>query len=91
MMKFKSLRLAALVWMTVLLALVGIATFVISYRLARDETAEFLDGQLRQVALNAGKGLRAGAVAAVDQDPEDQLAVTIWDADRRIVHASLPT
>jgi two-component system OmpR family sensor kinase len=90
MMKFKSLRLAALVWMTVLLALVGIATFVISYRLARDETAEFLDGQLRQVALNAGKGLRAGAVAAVDQDPEDQLAVTIWDADRRIVHASLP-
>ena len=90
MMNFKSLRLAALVWMTVLLAIVGITTFVVSYRLARDEAAEFLDGQLRQVALNAGKGLRAGAVAAVDQDPEDQLAVTIWDADGRIVHASLP-
>lgn len=90
MMKFNSLRRTALVWMTALLALVGIATFVISYRLARDEAAEFLDGQLRQVALNAGKGLRAGVGAAVDQDPEDQLAVTIWDADGRVIHTSLP-
>lgn len=90
MMKPNSLRRTALVWMTAVLALVGIATFVISYRLARDEAAEFLDGQLRQVALNAGKGLRAGVGASGDQDPEDQLAVTIWDADGRIVHASLP-
>ncbi len=91
MMTFNSLKRTALVWMTVLLALVGLATAVISYRLARDQAAEFLDGQLRQVALNAGIGPRAAAATpAFDQDPEDELAVTIWDADGRIAHASPP-
>ena len=88
MTKFNSLRRTALVWMTALLALVGLTTVVISYRLARGEAAEFLDGQLRQVALNAGTGLPAAAAPAFDQDPEDRLAVTIWDADGRIAHAS---
>ncbi len=86
-----SLKRTALVWITVLLALVGLATAVISYGLARDQAAEFLDGQLRQVALNAGIGPRAAAAAPlVDQDPEDELAVTIWDKDGRIAHASPP-
>ena len=60
MIAFNSLRQTALVWITVLLALVGLATAVISYRLARDQAAEFLDGQLRQVALNVGMGLPRG-------------------------------
>lgn len=52
---------------------------VAAYALARIEAADFLDGQLRQVALNAGPGLPdADAPPAADQDPEDQLAVTIW-------------
>lgn len=74
-----SLRRATLVSMTVLLTFVGAAAMLIAYKLARDEAADFLDGQLRQVALNAGLGL-PGAVAppATDQDPEDQIAVTIW-------------
>ncbi len=89
MMRFNSLRRTALVWMTVLLALVGLATAVISYRLARDQAGEFLDGQLRQVALNAGAGLPAAAApGGVDQDPEDRLAVTIWNADGGVAHAS---
>ena len=88
MIAINSLRRTALVWMTVLLALVGLATVMISYRLARDQAAEFLDGQMRQVALNAGAGLPAAAAPAVDQDPEDQLAVTIWNADGSLAHAS---
>ena len=33
----------------------------------------------------------ADAPAQADQDPEDQFAVTIWDAQGRLVHASLPS
>ena len=88
MMTFNSLKRTALVWMTVLLGLVGLATAVISYRLARDQASEFLDGQLRQVALNAGIGPRAAAAPALDVDREDELAVTIWNADGSVAHNS---
>ncbi len=40
--------------MTALLAGIGLAAMVAAYILARGEAADFLDGQLRQVALNAG-------------------------------------
>ena len=49
-----SLRRSALIWTTALLAVVGVAAFLISYTLARVDAANFLDGQLRQIALNAG-------------------------------------
>lgn len=78
-MRAASLRRTTLVWMTALLAGIGLAAMVAAYALARIEAADFLDGQLRQVALNAGPGLTdADAPPAADQDPEDQLAVTIW-------------
>jgi two-component system OmpR family sensor kinase len=49
----------------------------------------FLDGELRQVGLNAEIGPRAAIAApACGQDPEDQLAVTIWNADGIIAHDS---
>ena len=73
-----SLRRTALGWMAALLAGIGLAAMVAAYILARSEAADFLDGQLRQVALNAGPGLaEADAPPAADQDPEDQIAVTI--------------
>ncbi len=85
-----SLRRAALTWMTALLAFVGLVAIVIAYDYARDETAEFLDGQLRQIALNVGTGLSQSAGPAVaDQDPEDRFAITIWDRAGRVVHQSL--
>ncbi|MCE4224944.1 two-component sensor histidine kinase [Methylobacterium sp. C25] len=78
-MKAVSLRRTALAWMTALLGLVGLIAMLAAYTLARSEAADFLDGQLRQVALNAGRGLAdADAPPAADQDPEDQIAVTTW-------------
>ncbi len=63
---------------------------LIAYQLARSEAAEFLDGQLRQVALNAGRGLLdLNAPSAADQDPEDSIAVTIWK-NNTLVHSDLP-
>lgn len=82
-MRTVSLRRTALGWMTALLAVIGLVAMLAAYVLARGEAADFLDGQLRQVALNAGPGLSdADAPPAADQDPEDQLAVTIWKDGR---------
>ena len=78
-----SLRRSALIWMTVLLMAVGAVSFVISYEMARREAADFLDGQLRQIALNAGQGL-SSAISSAPQathDPEDDFIISIWNAN----------
>ena len=85
-----SLRRTALIWMTLLLTLVGAATAFIVYRFEINEFSEFLDGQQRQIALNAGEGLRKGVSTPVDEDFEDQFSVTIWNADDQITHATMP-
>ncbi|HZZ60294.1 MAG TPA: ATP-binding protein [Roseiarcus sp.] len=87
-----SLRRTALVYVTVLLSVIGLAACAFAYFYAHDAATEFLDGQLRQIALNAGAGVSpARAPAEADQDPEDQFAVSIWDAQGRLVHTSLPS
>lgn len=86
-----SLRRTALAWITALLLVAGLITSGVAYRYNESETAVFLDGQLRQIALNAGPGqVAANAPAAPDQDPEDRFAVTIWDSAGKMVHQSLP-
>jgi hypothetical protein len=56
-----SLRHTALVWMTVLLAVVGAVAIVISYELARSEAAGFLDGRARLRSMSAGGCQKASA------------------------------
>jgi two-component system, OmpR family, sensor kinase len=75
-----SLRRSALIWTTALLAVVGVIAFLISYHLARREAADFLDGQLRLIALNAGDALGDTATPGAQSDPEDDFVVTIWSA-----------
>ncbi|MFI5013885.1 MAG: ATP-binding protein [Hyphomicrobiales bacterium] len=75
-----SLRRSSLVWMTTLLAAVGAVAVIVSYELARGEAASVLDGQLRQIALNAGEGLPDSAGPPVEHDPEDDFAIAIWNA-----------
>jgi two-component system OmpR family sensor kinase len=73
-----SIRRTALVWMTVLLTIVGLIGFGVSYEIAWSEAADFLDGQLRQIALNAGEGATDTAESPGSHDPEDQFVVEIW-------------
>jgi two-component system, OmpR family, sensor kinase len=75
-----SLKRSALLWTTVLLAGVGLIAFVIAYEFARKEAGDFLDGQLRQIALNAGTGVRDDVAPGKRPDPEDQYLISIWDA-----------
>jgi two-component system OmpR family sensor kinase len=85
-----SLRRTALLWMTLLLAVVGAVAVLISYRSTLTEASEFLDGQQRQIALNAGEGLRKNMPPPIDQDREDEFSVTIWDAAGHTIHDSMP-
>ena len=77
-----SLRRTALIWMTVLLAVVGIIAFSLTYELARREANGFLDAQLRQIALVAGDGLPDAAAPSVKHDAEDDFVISIWNGDR---------
>lgn len=85
-----SLRRTALVWTTILLAVVGALAALIAYAFAHREAAAFLDSQLRQIALNAGEGLPETAGPPVDHEPEDEFSVTIFDAQGRIVRRAPP-
>ena len=76
-----SLRRTALIWVTALLACVGIVAFGISYEVARREANGFLDAQLRQIALNAGDGLPDAAAPSVKHDAEDDFVIAIWNKD----------
>lgn len=75
----RSLRRSALIWTTALLAFVGVTAFLISYELARREAADFLDGQLRQIALNAGDALINASAPGARNDPDEDVVVTIWN------------
>ncbi len=84
-----SLRKATLLWITALLAVVGVLAVMIAFWFALDESAEFLDGQLRQIALNVEPGTQAAdAPAAADQDPEDRFVITIWGEGNHVLRQS---
>jgi two-component system OmpR family sensor kinase len=83
-----SLRRTALLWMTAMLSVVGIAGAAVSYRLASDEANAFLDSQLRQIALNAGGGVSDAADPPIQHDPEDDFIVEIWNGAGERLHAS---
>ena len=75
-----SLRRTALIWMTLLLTAIGFISFGISYEYARLEAADFLDGQLRQIALNAGENLVETFPSIRKHDPEDEFIITMWNS-----------
>ena len=87
----RSLRRTALLWMTAVITGVGLAGAVIAYVLALREANSFMDGQLRQIALNAGPGLRNSRSCCRRHDPEDDLVVQIWNAARRLSIQPVPT
>ena len=92
MTRAPSLRRAALVWMTALLAFVGALGAAAAFRLTYSDVSELLDSHLRQIALNAGGGVRVrDAPPATDQDPEDQFSVTIFTASGAPTFAFGPT
>lgn len=86
-----SIRRTAFVWLAGLMAAIGICAAAGSYLLARKEAADFLDNQLRQVALYVGDAPFApGSDGGGAHDPEDDFIVQVWDAAGGIVRQSHP-
>src|SRR5258708_3886935 len=84
-----SLRVSALLWTTLSLIGFGGAAGVTFYELVKDEANKFLDTQLRQIALNAGRE-PIHAVGNGAPESEDELVVHVWEETGRMIHDSSP-
>src|ERR1700759_4064156 len=85
----RSLRRTALVWMMAVITGVGVAGAGLAYVLALRQANRFMDGQLRQIAMNAGPGLRQADATPAHHDAEDDFVVQIWN-DRGVLVHQLP-
>jgi len=83
-----SLRQTALIWTTALLAVVGVAAFLISYEFALVDSADFLDGQLRQIALNAGDAFWDASGTGARNDTDEDFVVMIWNGSGETLRAA---
>ncbi|WP_244919909.1 ATP-binding protein [Rhizobium grahamii] len=78
-----SIRRTAFMWLAGLMATIGICAATTSYLLVRNEASDFLDNQLRQIALYVGdtpSAPAAGRVDGVAHDPEDDFVIQVWNS-----------
>ncbi len=80
-----SLRQTILVWITVLLAIIGVGATAASYHFAKVEADKLLDTQLRQIAHNAGEGLSPDALPRIAHSREDEVVIQIWNASGEVI------
>lgn len=87
-----SLRVQLLVWFSGLLTVVGLLGGLGAAVVALREQDEFLDGQLRQIALNVGDTVGVADLSSGldDIDPDDRILITVWDDRGRVIRSSDP-
>lgn len=88
-----SIRRTAFIWLAGLMASIGICAAATSYVLARNEASNFLDNQLRQIALYVGDAppIPAAGPPGVPHDPEDDFVIQVWDAAGHTLRQSHPS
>ena len=87
-----SLRKVALIWATVLLAIVATATVFASRYVAIIEVDKLLDNELQQIAINAGHGLNEDALRpSLKTEIENRVSVQTWTDTGKLVHESQTT
>jgi len=87
-----SLRKIALIWTTVLLAIVAVAAVAASRHVALVEVNKLLDNELQQLAINAGHGLAEAALESLQEtEAENRISVQIWSRNGDLVHQSQMT
>ncbi|MBY2994960.1 histidine kinase [Rhizobium leguminosarum] len=88
-----SIRRTAFIWLAGLMATIGVFAAITSYFLVRNEASDFLDNQLRQIALYVGDAPPVpadGPVGDVPHDPEDDFVIQVWDVAGRPSRLSHP-
>ena len=87
-----SLRKVALIWATVLLAIVATTTVFASRYVAIIEVDKLLDNELQQIAVNAGHGLNEDALKPLlKTEIENRVSVQTWTDTGQLVHESRTT
>ena len=86
----KSLRFTALLWTTLALGVVGAIATAVSYKSAWREAAEFMDRELRQIALNVGEGAAETPATREHRNSKDEFVVGIWGKSGEILRHSSP-
>lgn len=87
-----SLRKVALIWTTILLAIVATATVIACRHVALVEVNKLLDNELQQIALNAGRGLTEAAVEPLlETETENLVSVQTWTRAGEPIHESQTT
>lgn len=89
-----SIRRTAFIWLAGLMASIGICAATTSYFIVRKDASDFLDNQLRQIALYVGDAPPAptvGRPGEVPHDPEDDFVIQVWNAAGRPIRQSHPS
>src|ERR1700759_1775404 len=87
-----SLRGIALIWTTILLAIVATATVIVTRHVAMVEVNKLLDNELQQIAITAGRGLAEAALEPLQEtEAENRVSVQVWSRDGAEVHESQMT
>lgn len=88
-----SIRRTAFVWLAGLMAIIGVCAAATSYLLVQSQASDFLDNQLRQIALYVGDAPSPAVIVPAEgepHDPEDDFVIEVWDADGQPLRQSHP-
>jgi two-component system, OmpR family, sensor kinase len=84
-----SLRRGILIWATILIAIIAIASVLATRHVAMVEVNKLLDNELQQIAVNAGKGVSEAAFAPLKKtEIENRVAVQVWTDTGELIHRS---
>ncbi|MBB3916812.1 ATP-binding protein [Rhizobium fabae] len=88
-----SIRRTAFLWLAGLMATIGVCAAAASYFLVQNEASDFLDNQLRQIALYVGDARSSPATgpdSGAPHDPEDDFVIQVWDVAGKPLRLSHP-
>ncbi len=88
-----SIRRTAFLWLAGLMATIGVCAATTSYFLVQNEASDFLDNQLRQIALYVGDARSSPATgpdSGAPHDPEDDFVIQVWDVAGKPLRLSHP-
>lgn len=84
-----SLRRSVLIWASILIAIIAIASVIATRHVTIIEVNKLLDNELQQIAINAGQGLSEEAYASLKRtEIENRVAVQVWAENGELIHKS---
>lgn len=86
-----SIRHRLLLWLIAGMLAGAAVAGVSMYKLAQDETNELFDYQIKQLALSLPSALNTAVITSIDEDPEEDNVIQVWDEQGKLLFASHPS